>query len=428
MSTVTALQELRTKRSILVTTTIGAGLGTSGALYYTSGLFYLPLSKQFGVSQSAVASTALIAGLAALIAITFFGRLVDHFGARRLAIIGIIAFAASLAALGLYVGPFVGFQGLYVVMTLLALGAGPVTYTRIVSGNFDLSRGRALGITLAGLGVVGFLVPTPLAWLMTVASYHAGYYALAVLALVPLPFVLRLPKDGRSARIKSAEGEVADLPGWRVRSAMRSGSYISIVLLFTLSSIAVGAILVQLSPILQSRGLSAVTAATIVSLTGLGVILGRVGIGFLMDKLFPTRIAVALFVLTAIGILLLLLPTNALAWLTALLVGAALGAEGDMVAYLVSRYFGLKSFGTLYALAYVFFGLGANIGPFITGALFDKTGSYTTAIVGAAGALVIAAVWALFMPRSKEGLVERRRGRATGVPAAAPATASRVES
>jgi len=404
------LGELRARWKILVATMIGACLGSSGLLFYSQGLFYGPISNAFGVHASQITVVGIYGVPLALASAYPFGRLVDRVGPRRVALCGIPMFAACIAACAMYQGPFWGFQAVFMVTLVLGIGTGPTIYTRIASTHFTLARGKALGLTLAGLGLAGFLLPTPLTLIIQAGGYRAGYLAMAGLALLALPLVILLvPSDRtrnasqrqRGQRTKATAPTADEAVGWDTGPALRSPTYLLMVALFLLSCVATTAIFVQLSPILQNRGESPLQAAYAVSLAGLGVIIGRVSIGALMDYFFPTLIAAPLFVITAFAVSLLLIPTVSGLWLiSALLAGLALGAEGDMVAMLIAKYFGLRSYGTLYALGYAVFGpVGATVGPYLSAVQFEWTGSFTAAIITSMVLLVISSVLALVLPR-----------------------------
>jgi hypothetical protein len=72
-------------------------------------------------------------------------------------------------------------------------------------------------------------------------------------------------------------------------------------------------------------------------------------------------------------------------YVAAVLIGLALGAEMDLMAFIVSRYFGLKSFGEIFGYLFAIFSLGASVGPIAMGMSFDLTGSYDRGIIGLSG-------------------------------------------
>jgi MFS family permease len=138
---------------------------------------------------------------------------------------------------------------------------------------------------------------------------------------------------------------------------------------------------------LTDRGGSSQAAALAASLLGGAVIPGRVASGYLVDRFFAPYVAVCFFCSAGLGILLFWSGmAGSMMFVAAFLVGLGMGAEGELIAYLVSRYFGLLAFSEIYAYALISFTLGGIIGPLLMGVGFDRTGSYRLVL----GAFVLA--------------------------------------
>jgi MFS family permease len=156
----------------------------------------------------------------------------------------------------------------------------------------------------------------------------------------------------------------------------------------------------HLSALLTDRGITPGDAALCASLLGGSSVLGRVGVGWLLDHFFGARVALVISLITATGIFLLAhassFPAGCLA---AALIGVGAGGEAAITPYLLTRYFGLRAFSTLYGLTWTFYAAAGAIGPVILGRAFDLTGSYTSLLVVLAGALALAAAMNLLLPR-----------------------------
>ena len=82
--------------------------------------------------------------------------------------------------------------------------------------------------------------------------------------------------------------------------------------------------------------------------------------------------------------------------LAAVLIGLGLGAEADITPYLLTRYFGLRSFSTLYGFTWTAYAIAGALGPMLMGRAFDATGSYATLLlILSAGTFVSAALYLL---------------------------------
>jgi MFS family permease len=135
---------------------------------------------------------------------------------------------------------------------------------------------------------------------------------------------------------------------------------------------------------------------------GGSILAGRLITGWLLDRFFAPRVAVCLFALSALGTFLLAGAHSLLLGIaSAALIGFGMGGEGDVTPYLLSRYFGLKSFSTLYGFTWTAYAIAGAAGPIVMGRAFDVTGSYRTLLLELAVATLGAASLLLFLPRYK---------------------------
>jgi len=234
--------------------------------------------------------------------------------------------------------------------------------------------------------------------LIVAVGWRGAYVLLGLLAMgitIPVvglflretPQTMGLLPDGRTndpaERMKQSGLE----PGLSGSEVWHTGAFWLMVGAFFLMSVSVHGCIIHLASLLTDRGLSSQSAALGTSLLGGGILLGRVGTGYMLDRFFASSVAVCFFCGTALGLVLLGSGVvGGLAFVAALLIGLGQGAEFDLMAYMVSRYFGLRAFGEIYSYTFVAFGLGGVIGPFVMGAAFDATGSYGPML----GAFVVA--------------------------------------
>ena len=137
-----------------------------------------------------------------------------------------------------------------------------------------------------------------------------------------------------------------------------------------------------MAAIFSDRGNSAQIGALASSLLGVGVLIGRTGSGYLLDRFFAPHVAALIFAAAAFGMgLLRIASSQELAFAAAFLIGLALGAEGDIIPYLTSRYFGLRSFGKICGFTFAGFVLAGGLGAYVMGAAFDARGSYAFPLV-----------------------------------------------
>jgi MFS family permease len=254
---------------------------------------------------------------------------------------------------------------------------------------------------MLGIGLGAVVVPSLVQQLISRWGWHAAYSILGgAVLLIPIPIVAATLKETPQQMGLQLDGVVAASAedgdrassGFSAAEARRTRAFWVMLAAFALVSLSSQGCLVHMSAMLTDAGASKQLAALGASLMGGAVLLGRVGTGYLLDRLFAPRAAVAIFAASALGFALLLLGAIPLAFAGAFLVGLALGAELDIIAYLTSRYFGLRAFGAIYSLLVAAFALAGALGPLAMGAGFDSTGSYRGTLIPFLLAALIAAV------------------------------------
>ncbi|GAA1394768.1 MFS transporter [Pseudonocardia kongjuensis] len=392
----TAAGEFRRSWPALIGATIGIGFGIGGFTFYTNGLFIPSLEAEFGWSRTALSSVPLFGYLVHIVVLPFVGSLVDRFGARLPGVLGLLALAAGYFALA-EIGPtFTGFLLLWTLIYLMSATSTPVSFTRTVNERFDRARGLALGIALGANGFLAFLVPLTLGTLIA-DDWRWGYRVLAIAVLVATVVVLLLvPGRDAAARAGATPATGDRLP---IGSLVRSRLFWQVATSFLVVSLAVGGMAVHLVPLLRDNGVDAGSAASVASLVGIAVIVGRLGAGYLVDRIFAPRVAAGVVVVAAAGFLALAVGGPAFAPLTAIGVGLALGAEIDFMSYLTARYFGMRLYGRMIGVFYGFFLLGIGSSPLLISTLRDLTGTYTLSLFTSVALLVAAAAIFLTMPR-----------------------------
>jgi MFS family permease len=130
---------------------------------------------------------------------------------------------------------------------------------------------------------------------------------------------------------------------------------------------------------------------------------GRLLTGWLLDRYFAPRVAAAFFAVATIGVCTLLLPiTQLTAWISAALIGLSMGAEADAMPYLISRYFGLRSFTELFGYTFSAYAIAGALGPGLMGLGFDRFGDYQLVITGLTAAIALGTVLMLRLPRFEQ--------------------------
>jgi len=159
---------------------------------------------------------------------------------------------------------------------------------------------------------------------------------------------------------------------------------------FFLVAVAINGTVAHVVPLLTDHGLSATSATAVLGIFGLATLAGRLLAGYLVDRIFAPYVATVFFLAPIAGFALLASASGPLPAIGVVLMGLGLGTEIDLIAFLISRYFGQRAFGELYGYFFMVFGLGSSFGRFLGGLVFDLAGSYRPALIGAAVTLVVA--------------------------------------
>ena len=181
---------------------------------------------------------------------------------------------------------------------------------------------------------------------------------------------------------------------------LRSRVFWQLFLVFCVLSFSLYGALSHLVPMLGDRGMSSADAALAAATVGVTIMIARVVVGFLVDRYFAPMIAMSAFVLSAAGLAVLAAGTVGMpVFFAAVLIGFSIGAEVDLLAYLTTRYFGLRSFGEVYGLMFAALLFGTSFGPLAFGMAFESYGSYAEILILSAALTGFAAVLTALLPR-----------------------------
>ncbi len=386
-----------------------AGMAVASLISYSSGLFIVPLEKEYGWSRAEIMSGHSIAATLAAICAPFMGILIDRFGTRRIGIAAIIAVCGAIAMFS-QTGPNIWhWRALWLLLTIGIILVQPFVWTAAVTSLFSAGRGLSLAAVLCGSSIASIVVPRMTLWLIDAFGWRMAWIWLGgiwlVIALPLVWFFFTSAVDQRRTSVAS-ESAVADTPR---PSVWQSGilTWRFPVLLFAGVSIAlvVVTMVVSVVPVLSASGISRGDAASIAGLVGITAIIGRLSIGALLDRMDGRMIAAICVSLPIIGILLLIkMPGSLVAASVAVLIfGFSLGAELDIVAYLTSRYFGRENFGFLFGTIGGLLGFVSGNGPVALNRVYDVTGAYTPALWAAVPLCLLSAVLFLCLGRYPEG-------------------------
>jgi len=389
-------------------------LCVGGAVFYGFTAIFEPIANEFGWSYTQISFAASLRGLEMGILAPIVGILADRWGPRRLIIIG-----AVIGALGLFLlsrtTSLTMFYGAFVLMAIAMSCCTMTVLMTAVANWFRENMGLASGIVVSGFGFGGLLIPVIVRliemydWRMTTTILALGMLAI----VLPLSFLFRhkpeqygyLP-DGKKVEDAaifddgSAPSQVveADIG---TKEALKSRAFWHIAVAFTCHIIMVSAITTHVMPYLSSIGIARARSSLVATAMPLMSVGGRLGLGWLGDKIDRKKVVAAAFISMGIGSLCFGYAPIAGAWLLVpflILFGIGYGGNNSLRPALTWEYFGRANFGTIFGFIIGISAIGSIIGPPLAGWVFDNWGSYQSIWFAFPGLAVVALISILTIP------------------------------
>jgi MFS family permease len=392
-------QEFKKGWKVVLAASLGVGTGLSPLPFYTIGVFVRPLSAEFGWTVDQILVALIVTTLSVLVAGPVVGMLTDKYGVRRVALASTVGFGLSFVLFAFNPGSLPLFYANYALLSVAGTGTLPITWTRAVNNRFKQSRGLALGLALLLTGVFGSLSKIYAHWVIDLAGWRIAYAALAAFPLViSLPVAVAFFHDTDEP---AAGAPVVVEDGLSLRQALATWQFWGIAAALILITLPVGGIIPNLERLLGSKGFDPAMSVDLAGIIGLSVLIGRPVGGWLIDRFWAPAVAFLLLSAPAVAFLIIAHTTLTmpLAAFCVFLIGFASGVEYDVVAYLVSRYFGMRAYSAIYGCLYVAFALGAGFGPYLIGREFTVHQTYDGALGVGAGILLLGAALLLTLGR-----------------------------
>lgn len=390
----------RGTRGLVFATMVGLATGIASLNLFAIGIFQGPITQEFGWSQTEYAGVTLVGTVVTVISSLYIGRLFDRQGVRRWALVGVVLVALALVSLYWLTDNLWHFYAVFALLPIIGAGTSSVAYSRVIAAWFDRRRGQAFGAALAGIGIGGAVLSSVSQFLIGTVGWRGAYVGLGLLTLaITLPLIFLKLRDAPSEVGLGMDGAVAGaaeststsaasaapaattapaLVGFTAVESRRKPRFWLMFFSFLLLAFGIGGVLIPLVPILRARGVSPEQAAAVQGALGLALIIGRAFAGLLMDRFFAPRVAAAILLFPLVGVTLLALEASGpTALIAAVCIGLAAGAELDVIAVLVTRYFGNVAYAENYGWQYAAWTFGSGTAVIATNWVYDLLGTHT---------------------------------------------------
>jgi predicted MFS family arabinose efflux permease len=358
----------------------------------TFPVFFPPLLEEFGGSRAATASTVTLLWVGGAVLGPLAGWLVTRWNPRLTVVAGLGAAAAGLG---------VGTLAPSITVFVLAVGigggigiglTGMVTQAALIADAYVERRGFATGIAFSG-SMAGYALAWPAQWAMTHLGWRGALACHVVAVVLLVPCALRV----YPARLRSSPRAASVGPAPDDRTAgeiVRSTAFWTLLIVFTLPPLIGYLATIQHTLYLTARGFTAAEASLLLAVGGVLSAGGRALSGLVADRWGGPTAGFVSYSLSLVGVLCLLgmeaWPLRLLAYGYVLFVFLPLGSRATIVSVLLGRIASRAQYGLIFGYLAIGNNLGAAVGPLLSGALYDRTGSYLAIYLVAAGLLVTA--------------------------------------
>jgi MFS family permease len=357
-------------------------------VFYSFGAAFEQMAEEFDAGLGATAAVFAITTFLFFAGGAVAGPLADRYGARPLVALGAVAMGAGLVGTAQ-----VGSLQLGYVSYGLGVGVGISAYlvpmTACVGGWFERRRSMALGLYTGGIGLGTVLLVPVSEWLIRTEGWRFAFRVLgigsaAVYGLAAL--VIARPPGQATAAPRRPVGQIVRGYGfWRMYAAsflMTTALFVPFVFIVKYST---------------DRGVSSPAAAALISVIGVGSVVGRFGLGAIGVRLDVFWLAFLAYAVQPAGYLLWLVSGgNYVALVTfAAILGAAYGGYVALGPVLAAELYGIEGLGAILGVLYTSAGVGGLIGPIAAGVILDRTGSFDV-VISVALALCVGATVAFW--------------------------------
>ena len=376
---------------------LGTGVGVGIFITYVLNVLTKPMATDLGLDRSVISFSVTCFLITAGFGSISLGILINRFGVRTPTSIYLAVVAACVALMPLLPPVPLAFYALFAVMGIAGAAATAFPYMVAITGLFDRHRGLALGLAVAGGGAGGTFAPPIANFLLSSLGWRESLWIIAAVMATPLVALLLIVRTPAGMTTGASNDGDRSASHWSLYLGKRAFWLIAVTLLGV--SIGTFGALTVLVPTLTDRGISPGEAAAVLSGAGLSSWIGRIVVGWLLDRLWAPLVTSLVCLGACVGVLIIAFGGQSLPLmlLGASLLGLAIGSEADLLAYLCGRYFSLQAFSRVVGAMWTVWAWGGGIGTAAAGLAYRATGSYEGAtlflaislLLGAGGVLLL---------------------------------------
>lgn len=385
---------------VAIAATIANTLCMTAAISATIGVFLVAIAQDFGWPRAGVSGVLGLISVISAISYPLIGRAMDRFGARWLLLAGNLGLAVGILLVSRADGTMLDFYWRFAVVGLFGTMAATGMVSKVVSNWFDARRGLMLGVTAGvGNGLGATIMPIVAGVVLSSHGWRMGYVVIGLIVALAAPFIALWMRDAPPAAAGDSAVAAPLASGMSLGQAARTGAFWLMLVAVAAGAGGMTAMFTHVVPILMGHGVSLAQATGVVVVFALVTAGWQVVTGGLLDRFRTPRLILPMYASAMAGMVILQFSTGSLAIITAgALLGIGMGAEYAALSYFVSRYFGLRHFGTIVGAFYAVVAFIQGVAPMLMDMSFDRSGSYVAATLAIVGALALGMVLLALLP------------------------------
>ena len=395
-------QELRRNWRPLFAATFGLGTSASAITLYAANTIAPRMIVDLHWTKAQFAALGMLSLINAFV-FPVAGRMADIFGVRKTVFIGIVALPLAYMGYARMTGPVWQYVLIQLACGLLTITTSTTIYSRVAVEYTRLARGLALAIVASGPAMTGVFLGPLMNRYVEAHGWRSAYMLLAAYAAVAGAITLLiLPRiNPAAARAQPTRRRARD----DYPVIARTPAFWLLIVAMLLCNLPQMVVMTQLKLVLNQYGVGAQATSVMLSALPLGVIAGRFVTGFSLDRLPAHLVAFVSLSLPSVGLFLFASGLNAPALLTlaTLCIGFSVGAEGDIIAFIVARKFGVSLYSSVMGLLTMAIALSAAFGSGLSSVSLKLTGGYEAYMIGCGSAVLAGAILMLWLRPPLDG-------------------------
>lgn len=373
--------------------------------YYTFGIFFEPVLKEFGWTRAMTSGAFSLCGVLNGFLGIIMGRLTDRFGPRLVVVVCGISLGLGYLLMSC-INNIWQLYLVYGVIIAIGMGAAYVPLVSTVTRWFVKRRGLVTGIVISGMGVGMMTIAPAASQLIHAYGWRMAYVVVGIVAMLFIILAAQfLRRDPTQLGLLpygldgvDTEGPNIETKGFSLAEAFHTKQFWVVLAMFLCLLFCLQAVMVHVVIDAIGLGVPAFNAANIISIIGGSSIAGRIVMGGAADKMGNKNAFLIGFIGQSIALTVLVVAHEM--WMLSLfgvIFGFSSGSLSTVFSPVVAQLFGLTSHGVI--MGTVLFGgtVGGAIGPFVVGRIFDMTGSYQIGFLVCACTSAIGIILASFL-------------------------------